>query len=222
MADQTNGMLEILPQLFRTEPEKLNVWSGYSVHGYLLVRPKGNFFVYSSSKIEAYSDFINGKGGITKQFLSHWDEAGPSCDLIRDIFKSQLVCPELDRSVIEDRCQVDATYLADQDFADDFKVIHTPGHTPGSSCFLWTVDGKKILFTGDNFYPDEHNVWSVFIGKSEIETTMSSLEKLRAIEPDMVIPAGTSSDSSHADMDKKTWNQIIDDTVSRLKDGKTR
>jgi len=31
-----------------------------------------------------------------------------------------------------------------------FKAIHTPGHTPGSTCFL--LDGKH-LFTGDTLFP---------------------------------------------------------------------
>jgi glyoxylase-like metal-dependent hydrolase (beta-lactamase superfamily II) len=30
-------------------------------------------------------------------------------------------------------------------------TIHTPGHTPGSMCFL--VDGSPILFSGDTLFP---------------------------------------------------------------------
>jgi len=30
-------------------------------------------------------------------------------------------------------------------------AIHTPGHTPGSTCF--TVDGSPILFSGDTLFP---------------------------------------------------------------------
>lgn len=29
------------------------------------------------------------------------------------------------------------------------RVIHTPGHTPGSTCMLMEIDGKRILFSGD-------------------------------------------------------------------------
>jgi len=31
------------------------------------------------------------------------------------------------------------------------RTIHTPGHTPGSMCFL--VEGKPILFSGDTLFP---------------------------------------------------------------------
>ena len=34
-----------------------------------------------------------------------------------------------------------------------FTAIHTPGHTPGSTCFLLEVDGEApILFSGDHLF----------------------------------------------------------------------
>ncbi|MGH6613625.1 MBL fold metallo-hydrolase [Sphingomonas sp.] len=35
-----------------------------------------------------------------------------------------------------------------------FYAIHTPGHTPGSTCYLLQVDGKTILFGGDTILFD--------------------------------------------------------------------
>jgi glyoxylase-like metal-dependent hydrolase (beta-lactamase superfamily II) len=32
------------------------------------------------------------------------------------------------------------------------RTIHTPGHTPGSMCFL--VEGSPVLFSGDTLFPD--------------------------------------------------------------------
>src|SRR5882724_10502177 len=34
------------------------------------------------------------------------------------------------------------------------EVIHTPGHTPGSACFLLKSDGKNVLFSGDTVLYD--------------------------------------------------------------------
>lgn len=39
------------------------------------------------------------------------------------------------------------------------QVIHTPGHTPGSVCFLLQVDGKKLLFSGDTVLYDYRVGW---------------------------------------------------------------
>lgn len=35
-----------------------------------------------------------------------------------------------------------------------FRAIWTPGHTPGSTCYLLTIDGKTILFGGDTLLFD--------------------------------------------------------------------
>lgn len=45
----------------------------------------------------------------------------------------------------------DSLFSATPYFADNIKVIHTPGHSPGSICVLETT--TKTLFTGDTFMP---------------------------------------------------------------------
>ena len=37
---------------------------------------------------------------------------------------------------------------------DGVRVIHTPGHTPGSLCFL--DEGRRLLFSGDTLFSDGH------------------------------------------------------------------
>jgi metallo-beta-lactamase class B len=39
------------------------------------------------------------------------------------------------------------------------QVIHTPGHTPGSACFLLQADGKNLLFSGDTVLYDYRVGW---------------------------------------------------------------
>ncbi|MCU0651866.1 MAG: MBL fold metallo-hydrolase [Candidatus Omnitrophica bacterium] len=33
-----------------------------------------------------------------------------------------------------------------------FKVLHTPGHTPGGTCFFLELEGKNLLFSGDSLF----------------------------------------------------------------------
>lgn len=40
-----------------------------------------------------------------------------------------------------------------------FEVIHTPGHTPGSTSFLLAVNGKNLLFSGDTVLYDARLGW---------------------------------------------------------------
>lgn len=60
----------------------------------------------------------------------------------------------------------------------EFKVIKTPGHTPGDICILY----KDILFSGDTIFDKEHH----YIGRTDLPESnpnqiQKSLEKLKKI-----------------------------------------
>ncbi len=40
-------------------------------------------------------------------------------------------------------------------------VIHTPGHTPGSTCFLLQIEGKNLLISGDTVFYDGMLGWQL-------------------------------------------------------------
>jgi len=69
----------------------------------------------------------------------------------------------------------------DQVLADDdvmavgrlrLRTIHTPGHTPGSMCFL--VEGKPVLFSGDTLFPG--GVGNATFEGGDFETELRSVE----------------------------------------------
>jgi glyoxylase-like metal-dependent hydrolase (beta-lactamase superfamily II) len=96
---------------------------------------------------------------------------------------AQIAVHEADAAAIEKGTRVTAYYLikddtgkvapfphcpVDRRLADGeelklgnkvFEVIHTPGHTPGSACFLLRSDGKNILFSGDTVLYDGRLGW---------------------------------------------------------------
>ncbi|MCR5276817.1 MAG: MBL fold metallo-hydrolase [Bacteroidales bacterium] len=68
-----------------------------------------------------------------------------------------------------------------------FEVIHTPGHSPGSCCFL--VQGEKVLFSGDTLFAGT-------IGRTDLlysdydQEIVSIMEKLIWLDPDTDIIPG--------------------------------
>lgn len=67
-----------------------------------------------------------------------------------------------------------------------FKVIHTPGHTPGGLCFY--CEKEKTLFSGDTFY--RGLIGSLSLPTSQVERMWQSLDKIATLPPDTIVFPG--------------------------------
>lgn len=67
-----------------------------------------------------------------------------------------------------------------------FKVIHTPGHSPGGVCFY--CEKEKILFSGDTFY--RGLIGSLTLPTSQAERMWQSLDKIATLPLDTVVFPG--------------------------------
>jgi hydroxyacylglutathione hydrolase len=67
-----------------------------------------------------------------------------------------------------------------------FKVIHTPGHTPGGVCFY--EQGEGILFSGDTLF--RGSIGNLSFPTSEPERMWSSLDQLAKLPPDTTVYPG--------------------------------
>ncbi|MGH7859993.1 MAG: MBL fold metallo-hydrolase [Candidatus Binatia bacterium] len=76
-----------------------------------------------------------------------------------------------------------------------FKVMHTPGHTPGGVCFLLEEAGERHLFAGDTLFPGgPGNTWG---RKEAFEQIMRSLaEKLFVLPDDTHVYPGHGADTT--------------------------
>ena len=212
-------MQEVYPYLFRTEPYGLFAFGSFKVSAYLLVKPEGNLLIYSSKKIEKYFPFIEEKGGLQATFITHVHEASPYCNILADHYSVPFYSPEAEYEDISKSCNVDKTYTGDLHYNKTFRVISTPGHTPGSSCFLWTApDEKRILFTGDNLYPTSHERWDGFaLSKDDIPEIINSLKKIQKLDVDVVVPAGHSVENLfYKEVDKEEWKDMCWGAISRF------
>ncbi len=86
------------------------------------------------------------------------------------------------------------------------KVLHTPGHTPGSVCFVLeskkgsievdgeTVGGGKILFTGDTLF--SYGIEPLTHGYSNALKLSASLNKIRMLGKNILIFPGHGESST--------------------------
>ncbi|MBI5346841.1 MAG: MBL fold metallo-hydrolase [Chlamydiae bacterium] len=71
------------------------------------------------------------------------------------------------------------------------RVIHTPGHTPGSICFY--IPSEKILLSGDTLFKGAFG--RLDLPTSEPEKMMDSLKKLSKLPKDTKVISGHGSDT---------------------------
>lgn len=70
--------------------------------------------------------------------------------------------------------------------ASTLRVLHTPGHSPGSVCYL--CEGEGILLTGDTLFAD--NIGRFDLWGGDFNTLRRSLLSLRGLEPGLTIYPG--------------------------------
>ncbi len=73
------------------------------------------------------------------------------------------------------------------------RTIHTPGHTPGSMCFL--VEGKPLLFSGDTLFPG--GAGNTNFG-GDFDTIIGSIDRLlfAPLAPDTIVMPGHGDDTT--------------------------
>ncbi len=137
---------------------------------------------------------------------AHYDHVCAAGDLVRR-YRVPVIMHADDRDTYrstKDRC-VSWGYAPD-DFPGDFqevgegdtiavgglrlKVIHTPGHTPGSIC----LSGENTLFTGDTLF--QSSVGRTDLPGGSTQQLMASLKKLTALPPETRVLCGHAGETT--------------------------
>jgi glyoxylase-like metal-dependent hydrolase (beta-lactamase superfamily II) len=150
--------------------EKLSLWP-FGTNTYLLICPKTNDSVIVDAPGEA-DKVLKRLAGTQPRYIlmthNHMDHVGALADL-----KSALSIPLGAHAADADSLPVKPEqFLTDGDTITFGKiqlaVLHTPGHTPGSLCFLT----GKYLISGDTLFPGgPGKTWS----PADFETIVASL-----------------------------------------------
>jgi len=209
-------MQQLFPDLWQTQTE--HPFHGVTSHAYLLTRREGNILFYGTGVL-AELQLIKDLGGIVRQYLSHRDEAGPALATIRQMFGSALCCHKLEAKAVKSLCPIDVTFDARETHLGNIEVIPTPGHTSGSTCFMYRSPyGKTYLFTGDSLFPKGQSwgtlMWPFSGGRES--SLRASLGLLRELDPDVVIASACQGPTPVSMTSADEWHAIVDRAIERL------
>lgn len=208
-------MKQIQPDLWETEVE--NPAPGLTTHAYLLTRDDGNVLFYNTGHRHEIDNMAE-LGGVAYQYLSHQDELGETLKLIRERYGARLGGHVREQAEFARVCSPDILFEEREVHLGNIEVIPTPGHTPGSTCFLVrSPGGKTYLFTGDTLFLNGAGAWKAgFIsGHSDREALAGSLVLLRGLEPDVVISSAFGQ-AGFQEIGPGTWPDSVDRALADL------
>lgn len=125
--------------------------------------------------------------------------------------KELLYKPELNHSTaLASPISIEADILLkDKDIINiadfEIEVIHTPGHTAGSVCYLFT--DEKRMFSGDTLFFEEIGRWDLPTGNSA-DLLNSLNKKLMLLDDDIIVYPGHDRETSIGH--ERLNNQYID------------
>jgi glyoxylase-like metal-dependent hydrolase (beta-lactamase superfamily II) len=205
-----------LPRLHATAPEPLPFAPSLQVRAFVLEREHGNLLVYAAPATRTAAPAIEALGGVTRHYLNHWHEAGFGNAGIN----APISIHADDRVAAEGSLAVDDAFSERTLVDPDFELIPTPGHTPGATAFLWDNGEQRLLFTGDSVYlRDGEWVAAVLDGTSDRTAYIESLELLREVEFDVLVPWAARGESYYTLTDPADARRRFDAILERLRRG---
>ena len=79
----------------------------------------------------------------------------------------------------------------------DVRVLETPGHTMGSVCYLFGINGEELLFTGDTVF--QGSVGRTDMPGGSSKELVNSVRQISKMDPSLKIYPGHGPDSTVGD-----------------------
>lgn len=212
-------MRQVRPDLWETRP--YSPFEGLTTHAYLWTPPGASNVLFYAPGTDDDFEQMEALGGVGRQYLSHRDEAGPALKLVAERFGTDLHVPAAERDDIERFASPDEAF--DTRHVDDHgvEVIPTPGHSPGSTCFLVPGEGgASYLFTGDTMYRADDGRWAAgyIPGVSDADALAESLETLASLSPDLVVSSAFAGDTGAHPMGGDAWRECVAEATATLEE----
>ena len=195
-----------IPGLHASDPAPLPFAPALQMRSFLLEREGGNLLIYGSTKVP--------DGDVWRQYLGHGHEAGFASPAV----KSPLFVHAADRAAVEEHVPVRAAFSRRHMLDDDFEVIPIPGHTPGSTAYLWDSGDHRMLFTADTIMLRDGEWRAAVLPSSDRAAYLESLAFLRELDFDVLVPWAATG-ASHALTDGADTRRRIDAIIARVRRG---
>jgi hydroxyacylglutathione hydrolase len=211
-----HDMRPIRADLWETRTD--SPYPGVTTHAYLWTGGADGNVLFYAPHTDADFDAIEQLGGVAHQYLSHRDEAGPMLARVRERFGARLHAPAPELLDIGRHAHVDVPLGSRYVDANDVEVIPTPGHSPGSTCYLVPgVNRQTYLFTGDTILLGPNDTWvSGFLPSPSVAPTMrESLATLAVLRPALVVSSACPGDSA-VHVPGHRWSECVGQAVARL------
>ena len=207
-------MQKVLTDLWQTRTD--SPFPGLTTHAFLWTGRRNTLF-YSAATDADFAE-LDELGGISDQYLSHRDEAGPMLGKIADHFDSSLHAPVAELLEIGQHAHVDVPLGSRHVDVNGIEVIPTPGHSPGSTCYLVNGAEGSYLFTGYTLvFGDSGAWWAGYIpGIGDADALAASLQLLRTLSPDVVISSAFQGDSAVHRIQPGRWKDHVDQALEGL------
>ena len=144
--DKVKSPRLILPGIFAFAPNRDTL----GATSYLIVDKSGNILLDCPAWNETNQEFLQTKGGVKSLIITHRGGIGKNVMEMQRILSSKIIIQEQEAYLLPE-VEV-ASFVDSLVVSDDFELIWTPGHSPGSSC-LYGKDRGGVLFTGRHLLP---------------------------------------------------------------------
>jgi hypothetical protein len=212
----TDGQASPIAGLHVTPTAPLPFISGFVVKSFVLERKQGNVIVYNSPGVTAAAREILHFGRPSRLLVNHWHEAlYPAPELDTPIFVH-----EHDRAQTERSLPVAGTFTGRGMIDDDIEVIPTPGHTAGSTMFLWHSGEHRFLFPGDTIWIQDGQWKVAVLGESDRAAYLDSLALIRDVDFDVLVPWASEQNVPQLDIVSRSQVQEqIGQIIARVQNG---
>jgi len=203
------------PGLWATPSTRLPYQANVFVRSFILERADGNVAIYNSPGLGAAAEL----GAVSRLLINHGHE-----EMYGDSgIDAEVWVHERDRREAARTLTVAGVFTGRTMIGNDLEVIPTPGHTPGTTSYLWANEGHRFLFTGDFIWVEEGEWKAVVLGPSGRADYLDSLRLVRDLDFDVLVPWGTTVGDPYAvSASRDQIRERIDAIIARVEAGGSR